>query len=724
MDKRKRGRRSRSRSRERDTQQAEPVEHFDYESLLSTEPQPPSLAHSNPFGLHRSSRSGGGGKTLDQRLEGLREHFLPGGVLGGMLPRPEESQVVSIVAEDGTEGSCHRVMDLDLDRRVGRVMGKGSLMHPARPYVSYLVGGDMRLVADPVLKKGGVRVWRVNGMITGDELKSLLIAEDPRPQRGMLDKLQLASVSEASRKKVLPVAFVKDANSVELPAPLKILPDKAAELAEMFPEQVNVCALFVTPLDHLASPSATLPDRYRCPQQRTFQLQDDFDAVLNYRVDEDKPAAGAAAAAPSTYLEEGAAQEGNGAVDADEGSDMELDDDDAGANSNANNPLTGVAGGKERLGAGPLRAELEGGGDRAVNEDDLEIPTIAVKGVSQSAVTSETLEKHFQAHNPTNVFYNGKSWLVEFASLDVRDRALRDLGRARIGFHSVTLSAFRGNMRPMGVVNARQRLGDVEAEARRVLRSKLVTAVRQKMVTDRFYPLVEEAIKEWEQRCKDREKRVGADTAPTTLGSTAAPSAALLGPVAGPPMMALLTPIKPEPGVASVLLPKKEPGVGNDGIDLFSASFKRKEEPPPPPPAPAISQQENEGEIYARFQEQRVKEEKAKSAKKKAKSAAQPEDLASTLANAPHLLDQYNAHLYRRKPWLPNEEDPADSWEGKDSSEDSDDERLRQQVAELQLQRKQQMQAQVYSAAYSVRTVQQLSEAALSESCVLDAMEP
>jgi hypothetical protein len=204
--------------RDRDRERESPThETFDYESLLSNaRDDAPATDYGSLFSSQRTQR---GGKTLDQRLEGLREHFLPGGVLGGMMLKPEETQVAAIVAEDGTEGSSQRVAEDGRERRVARVISKSTPLRPVRPFVSYWSGADMKLVADPALKKGSVRTWRVNGMVTGDEIKSTLYAEDPRPQRSMLDKLQLASVSEASRKRVLPVAFVEDEYSLKLPPP-------------------------------------------------------------------------------------------------------------------------------------------------------------------------------------------------------------------------------------------------------------------------------------------------------------------------------------------------------------------------------------------------------------------------------------------------------------------------------------------------------------------------
>lgn len=92
----RRGRsRSRSRSASPHGERNEELETFDYTALLSVAPQREErssapvetneVAHSLMGGAHRFS------KTLDQRLDGLREHFLPGGVLGGMLMK-EESQ--------------------------------------------------------------------------------------------------------------------------------------------------------------------------------------------------------------------------------------------------------------------------------------------------------------------------------------------------------------------------------------------------------------------------------------------------------------------------------------------------------------------------------------------------------------------------------------------------------------------------------------------------------
>ncbi len=132
-------------------------------------------------------------KTLDQRLEGLREHFLPGGTLGSIVKA--ETRAASLIAEDGTEGSSHAVL-METDRQErgqGRAMPRGAGMRPARPFVSFLLGGDVKVMGEPKDQKRGHLAWRVNGMLTGEEHRNATLAADPRPPRSMLDKLQLSS---------------------------------------------------------------------------------------------------------------------------------------------------------------------------------------------------------------------------------------------------------------------------------------------------------------------------------------------------------------------------------------------------------------------------------------------------------------------------------------------------------------------------------------------------
>lgn len=199
------------RTLEREARERSP-EDLDYAGLLGRDEPfaPPALG----------SSSARGRPTLDQRLEGLREHLLPGGALGGLLLSREDAQVAAIVAADGTEGSSVRVAAAEV-RPVARVVPKAALLRPRRQFVSYLGGGDVKLVVDPQLnKQHSARMWRVNGLVAGDEPRGSTVAEDPRPQRSMLDKLQLARASEASRKRLLLVAFVADGHSQEMPPPV------------------------------------------------------------------------------------------------------------------------------------------------------------------------------------------------------------------------------------------------------------------------------------------------------------------------------------------------------------------------------------------------------------------------------------------------------------------------------------------------------------------------
>ncbi len=394
----------------------------------------------------------------------------------------------------------------------------------------------------------------------------------------------------------------------------------------------------------------------------------------------------------------------------DGGSDMEIDSDDDGKRSEARGGGGGVADRSSLLqqskslpqGAQQHQQQRQQQQSRQrsdVGADSLEVPTIAVKGISAKAVEVADLEKHFHAHRPTRVNHDGKTWLVEFATLEARDRALKDLRNARVGFHVVTLSAFRGNMRTVSsksYVDERERIADAEAEARRIIRARLLAAVRSRIVADRFQPLLEEAMHDWEQRCRDRDKRAsatageagststsrtdvtvlslggdGGDGAEASALSNGAASGGFLG---GSVVAALATPFRaPIVGAKRELQPAAE---------LFlSSSFKVKEEKPvfaePTTQEVAVNSEDEDEDakatttpvaapILLKVRQQRPNHdtqltcvmpqmEKEKSGKrKKAKTVAAvepsaPESVAKSLADQPQLLEQYNATMYRRK---------------------------------------------------------------------------
>lgn len=219
---RRRRSRSRSRSRSRESRRSDRSEKKQKEKV--------DIDYLELLGDGDAGKLESRARTLDQRLEGLREHLLP----AGGVALKQEARSASVMAEDNTEGSCQLIpIEADLlERGAGRPISRASHLQPAKPFVSFLPGGDMKLVADLQEQKRGNLSWRVNGMMVGDEHRNATLSVDPRPTRSMLEKMQL----EASRTRVrqAPVNFVTDANSVELPVSQQKL------VAEMFPDSVQM----------------------------------------------------------------------------------------------------------------------------------------------------------------------------------------------------------------------------------------------------------------------------------------------------------------------------------------------------------------------------------------------------------------------------------------------------------------------------------------------------
>lgn len=276
-----------------------------------------------------------------------------------------------------------------------------------------------------------------------------------------------------------------------------------------------------------------------------------------------------------------------------------------------------------------------------------EIPTISLKCASHNSLSAHEVQNHFRAFRAERAVHYpaDKQWLVEFPSLELRDAALRALKNARLGFHSLTLAPHRGNMRKRSAPASEMddTMDDIESAARRALRAKLLVAVRRRIIADRLDPLLDEELREWEQRCKDRAH--GGDTASAKAASTGGASGAHFR----VPVMAK----------------------GDNVIDLFSTSFKVKNQEQSS--VAVVDDDDDDGDgnnAVAQSQDNENSQPDKKdrpapadsdvgsSARKKAKVT----DVSKELAN-PALLDQYNATLYRSKPWQQNVEDSPDSWE-------------------------------------------------------------
>lgn len=618
--------RSRSRSRERDRRRRRSRsrdndyhrEKIDYGALLGE-----GGSGSSPPGFQSSNaRSDFGSRTLDQRLEGLREHLLPVAALGGLLVKPQLAQGSSaVVAHDGTEASC-QVLPLEADRQMrgqGRPIRRETPMQPVRPFVSFLSGGDVAFVSDPLLKKKGGLVWRVNG-VTHEDGRVLQNPQDPRPQRSMMDNL--GGVSDGPVKRFAVVHFVKDENSVEMPKPL----------VEVEPGE------------------AVVPSNRGGGGGGDGGFEDEY-AILNYKVEEEE---GQVRGGDDYHR-----SESDDERDSSRSRKRERDDDRYQDDDNRQ----------------PQPQQHEQDRKNQDEEVNLEIPTIAIRGVTPATASKEEVESLFRRYAPTKVWEDGKRWLVEFADLEGRDSALRGLrSSCKIGYTTVTLIPHRGNMRNEAVdnsyANVRDKLLELEAEARRSVRTKLAIQVKQRILQDRFIPTLDRAMQDWIEKCI-RSEGIPASEVPTKDTMVFRPP-----PVSRGSSIPLepATPTIAVPSVASTpaaaatdlgeadaenveATPKKE--------DIFAkiGSFKKKSAVPPPAPSavptPSPIPLTPVGDTIIK-----------RSQKEKEKEVFPTEGVsaAAALAATPHLLEQYNATMYRRKPWKPDEEDSADPWEQEDDS--------------------------------------------------------
>jgi hypothetical protein len=340
-----------------------------------------------------------------------------------------------------------------------------------------------------------------------------------------------------------------------------------------------------------------------------------------------------------------------------------------------------------------------------VDETPKEIPTLTLRGVTPASVTQVEVEALFKLHAPTRVWEDGKRWLVEFAALLDRDAALQDLGRVmgglRIGYQTVTLSIFRENM-----VKSRTQLRDameeIESEARRLVRSRLQVHVRQRVVADRFLPLLDRAMVEWERKCIERGQVkmeppiVDVPEAPEAESSVAPIPAVWDVPAAAKGVKASL--LAPPPPISLGLTKSAALDVDGKIVDVFAklGSFKKKdpeEQPtaastpaaaaaaavsaPPSVVAAALLEKSAAAAAEKASNKENKRQREIKGEQEALAMALEGGSAASALASAPHLLEQYNATMYRAKPWKPEETDPPDPWEKEpESSEESSEEPL------------------------------------------------
>jgi hypothetical protein len=671
--------RSNSKSRSRSRERRGGKEKIDYGALLGPDPDVGESA----------SRF----KTLDQRLEGLREHFLPGGTLGNIVKT--ETRAASLIAEDGSEGSSH-VVPMETDRQErgqGRVVLRGAGMRPSRPFVSFLLGGDVKVVGEPKDQKRGHLSWRVNGMLTGEEHRNATLAVDPRPPRSMLEKLQLASKAnlDVARMRLPRVEFVQDANSVALPI------NAQRAVAEMFPES------------HVAE------------EERKEMAEAEIAALLNYKAEEE---------------EEDDRRRGRSSSDDDSDergrsrrrrwrrrsrSRSRSSSSRSRSRSKIRSRSRSRSKSRHRSNTKRNREEAKPDGEEAkvavaaeaadVDETPKEIPTLTLRGVTPASVTQVEVEALFKLHTPTRVWEDGKRWLVEFAALLDRDAALQGLGRVmgglRIGYQAVTLSIFRENM-----VKSRTQLRDameeIESEARRLVRSRLQVHVRQRVVADRFMPLLDRAMAEWERKCIERgEVKMEPPIVDVMSGSNvpeapAAEPSAVVAPM--PAVWDVPAAVKGVKASSSLLAPPPPSSLGLtksaamdvDGkiVDVFAklGSFKKKdpEELPTaavtpaaaaavsaPPSVVALLEKSAAAAAEKASNKENKRQREIKGEQEALAMALEGGSAASALASAPHLLEQYNATMYRAKPWKPEETDPPDPWENEpESSEESSEEPL------------------------------------------------
>ncbi len=602
-------------------------------------------------------------KTLDQRLEGLREHFLPGGSLGNLSVKTE-TRAASLIAEDGTEGSC-RLVPMEADRQErgqGRLVTRNSYLQPSRPFMSFLLGGDVKILGEVKEQKRGQLVWRVNGLVTGEEHRNVTMSVDPRPQRSMLDKLQLASKAnlDVGRMRLAPVDFVRDDNSVELPV------NAQKALAEMFPDS------------HLAEDKKDHVD------------EAEFEALLNYKAEEEEE-----------EHERGHSDEdsGDGRRRRRRRKSRSRSHSRSKSRSRSHSRSRHKSSSKRhREKEEPVVAAAREAAAEAVPQ---EIPTLTLRGVTPASVSQAEVEALFKRLAKTRVWEDGKKWLVEFGSLLDRDVALKDLGGVtggvRIGYQTVTLSVFRENM-VRSHVQTRDVLDEIESDARRMVRTRLQAHVRQRVVADRFVPLLDRAMLEWERRCVERAQILADQAAAATAGepNSAAPTVAEAAEVVAVPaiwdvpaastfQMPLLAP-PPSLSIGFVLKKSNAPDADAKFADAFAklGSFKKKDPeeivaPPAPAPLPpsivAASMMQRSAAAAAEASNKENKRAREKGEQEAMAMALEGGSAASALASAPHLLEQYNATMYRTKPWKPNDRDGPDRWENESqSSDESSDE--------------------------------------------------
>ena len=556
-------------------------EKIDYDGLFAVAAPASSFA----------SRIARSGKTLDQRLEGLREHLLPGGALQGLMLKPEETAVATCVAEDGSEGSA-KLLPSNLDRQLRgpvRIVRRNSPLAPARHFVSFLQGGDMRLVGDFTQQRKMPLQWRVNGFLSGDEHRNATVAQDPRQPRSMLDKLQMASGGpENLRKRFQRVKFVQDGNSLELP-PVTL----AQEMDVMFPKNEEAIDDDV--------PAA---------------LDAAFEALLNYQVDDD---AGVDDHGDSDEPESG---------EYDEAMDV------------------GRWGAEDRKRARPVEEEEKPEKKAPAPPPVQESFVVEIRGLAEDTVSESEVRNHFKLHKPTGVREINGRWLIEFDNRFARDAAIRDLQRSRIGFQPISLSAVRESMMglpetPLAGVSVggvavesanAPRREDLESDARRRVRVKLQELVKQRIVSDRFTPLLEEAMDKWKRKCLDHDVQGVDNSGNDYFGSSAASSAA----AQESSMFQVPVTVKGE----------LDRG-GEKENALFKTSFRVKDERMPTPKPPSALQLDG---IRIDVGNNVVDE-------------GDTGMVAAHLKNDPQLMDQYNATVYRRKDWRPHEEDGPDPWD-------------------------------------------------------------
>ncbi len=240
-------------------------------------------------------------------------------------------------------------------------------------------------------------------------------------------------------------------------------------------------------------------------------------------------------------------------------------------------------------------------------------------------------------------------------------------------------------------VQQRDAMEEIESEARRLVRSRLQVHVRQRVIADRFLPLLDRALVEWERRCVERGQvkmeppQEGADIAEGAATAETAAAAALpaIWDVPAVKASAKSSLLAPPPPLSLGLTKSAALEVDGKFVDVFAklGSFKKKdpEELAPSPAAAvaAVSALVPPSVVAAAMLERSAAAASNKENKRQRELKGEQEALAmaleggsaaSALASAPHLLEQYNATMYRAKPWKPEEKDPPDPWENEPES--------------------------------------------------------